>query len=519
MGRAIQQNAQMMNMLAQQRAAERQAAKTSQEMQFAAAEEARKAELQGPTMDKARAEATAAGLKTALDFSNFVYTGLSNAADPAQAVQIAQRIGQQPQFQEDLFQGALADAMSTMPQDPAQFEVWKENTLSKTLDGAKRLERQLIEQNLGATTRVISAPKYGSGGAARVLEGSEAPVTVKPIGMNVEGVGPGVLDPESDIFYPATMGTPGGYKPPRGPMSVPRGAPGAGGGSSPVKTALQTNPGALKDGPFARSQPGYAGASGGFATFKTPEEGIRAQENLLRTAYVGKGFNTIDKIVNRYAPLGPENSAASVANYKNYVAQRTGLDITAPITAAQVPAVAAAMREFETGQRPGGTPPGRGAAGAPAAEPKTIEQTKKEQAFKKLLPLLGYDPVTGVDTVSPLITKSTSGGLEMLGSDIVGFATGEATPGREALGQLEALAANMTFEKLQGKLGAQVSDADVKLVANTMADIARGETPANERLAKWQNVVLPILLRGAGIEPKKPAGGKRKPLSEFGGRR
>jgi hypothetical protein len=98
------------------------------------------------------------------------------------------------------------------------------------------------------------------------------------------------------------------------------------------------------------------GASGAFATFDTPEAGVRAQENLLRSAYVGKGVNTISKIVDRYAPQGAENSSASVSNYKKYIAQQTGLDINRPISAAQVPAVAKAMREFETGQRPGGGP-------------------------------------------------------------------------------------------------------------------------------------------------------------------
>ena len=62
----------------------------------------------------------------------------------------------------------------------------------------------------------------------------------------------------------------------------------------------------------------------------------------------------------------------------------------------------------------------------------------------------------------------------------------------------------MTFEKLKGKLGAQISDADVRLIARTMADIANGNTPANVRAAAWNNVVLPILLRGAGMEPKTP---------------
>jgi hypothetical protein len=168
MGRAIQQNAQMINMMSQQRASQRQAAQAEQEMELARVEEARKAALHGPAMDKARSEATAAGIKTALDFSNFVYTGLSNSADPAQATQIAQRIGQQPQFQEELFQGALADAMATMPQDPAEFGVWKEDILARTMDGAKRLQRKLIEQTSGDEQRIISVPEYGRGAATEV---------------------------------------------------------------------------------------------------------------------------------------------------------------------------------------------------------------------------------------------------------------------------------------------------------------------------------------------------------------
>ena len=65
----------------------------------------------------------------------------------------------------------------------------------------------------------------------------------------------------------------------------------------------------------------------------------------------------------------------------------------------------------------------------------------------------------------------------------------------------------MTFERLRGKLGAQISNADVLLVANTMGDISNPDTPANERLAKWQNIVLPILVRGAGMRYAKPTGG------------
>jgi hypothetical protein len=285
--------------------------------------------------------------------------------------------------------------------------------------------------------------------------------------------------------------------PPTAPMATPAR------GATPVAIALQTNPGAIKDGSFARSQPGYAGASGGFATFDTPQAGIGAQENLLRKDYVGKGFNTIGKIISRYSPPGGENAPAAVANYKNYVAQRTGIDVNAPITAAQVPALAAAMREFETGVRPGETSVGGGAPSptVAATPPKTMAEAQREKAYKLVMPIVGYNPKTGMTQVEKLIEQSTSGGGEMLGSEIKGF-FGTATPGRVALNQLKTIANNMTFEKLRGKLGAQISDADVRLIASTMGDIAEGRTPANERSAAWNNVVLPVLLRGANLPSK-----------------
>jgi hypothetical protein len=278
-----------------------------------------------------------------------------------------------------------------------------------------------------------------------------------------------------------------------------------------VAIALQTNPGAIKDGSFARSQPGYAGASGGFATFDTPQAGIGAQENLLRKDYVGKGFNTIGKIISRYSPPGGENAPAAVANYKNYVAQRTGIDVNAPITAAQVPALAAAMREFETGVRPGGTSVGGGAPSptVAATPPRTVAEAQREKAYKLVAPIIGYDIKTGVSRVEDLISASTSGGAEMIGADVVGF-FGKGTPGREALARLKGIGKNMTFEALRGKLGTAVSDKDVQLVEDKMGDITNGNTPANVRLAVWQNEILPILLRGANLPPKAAVDRLRK---------
>jgi hypothetical protein len=151
------------------------------------------------------------------------------------------------------------------------------------------------------------------------------------------------------------------------------------------------------------------------------------------------------------------------------------------------------------------TPTGAGTPTSAAPQSQTIGEQQRQKGFKKTLDLFDYNEKTGEDSVSALIKASTSGGLEKIGSDIVGF-FGESTPGRVAIGQLASIKDNMTFEKLRGKLGAQISDADVRLIASTMGDIADPNTPANERLAKWQNVVLPILVRGAGMTYVKPKG-------------
>jgi hypothetical protein len=332
----------MMNMARQQEAAQRQAAQAQQAMDINAAEEARAVRLAEPQFAKAQSEATAADLKTKLEFQAFVYTALKNADNAPQVVGFAERIAAAPQFQDPLFQGALADAVASMPTDPAQFDAWRRNTAAKTLTGAQQLEQDYIKQTTGTEERLISVPKFGGAGAAEV-PGSRIQVAQ---GMQY------ITDDQGNVrAVPKETG--GSF----GTPTSSAGAPGKGG----VAAALQTNPGALKDGAFAKSQPGYTGASGGFATFDTPQAGIAAQENLLRGSYVNKGFNTVNKIIDRYAPQGPENSAASVSNYKKYVAQKAGVNINAPITAAQIPAVAKAMREFETGNTSGGGAAGGGA--------------------------------------------------------------------------------------------------------------------------------------------------------------
>jgi len=162
-------------------------------------------------------------------------------------------------------------------------------------------------------------------------------------------------------------------------------------------------------------------------------------------------------------------------------------------------------------RKPTGTPTRTGGTGTPTGGPKTVSEQQRQKGYIKTLELFDYDPKTGKDSISPLIKASTSGGLEKIGADIAGFIPesmgGGATPGAIAIGQLQSLQDSMTFTKLREKLGAQVSDSDVRLVASTMGDIANPNTPSPVRLAKWQNVVLPILVRGAGMKYVKPTGG------------
>lgn len=329
------QYASMMNMAQQNEAAKRQAAQAQQKMDFDAAEEARAVELHNPALAKAGFEADAAQIKMMSDFTKLSIAGLTQAQNAEDAVKVGEYI--KSNFNDPRLQASVDQTVAKLTANPANFEAARQQVLFQSMEADKQLDQRIADMTTGDETYQVSAPKYA--GAPGGMAAKEVPGTrVKaPQGITyVKGDDGSIYAmPKNALGGPAT----------------PTGAPGAGG---PVANALKTNPGALKDGAFAKSQPGYAGASGGFATFDTPQAGIAAQENLLRSAYVNKGFNTIDKIINRYAPQGPENSGASVSNYKKYVAQKAGVDINAPISAAQIPAVAKAMREFETGNTSGG---------------------------------------------------------------------------------------------------------------------------------------------------------------------
>ncbi|MGI6903781.1 MULTISPECIES: hypothetical protein [Leclercia] len=103
-------------------------------------------------------------------------------------------------------------------------------------------------------------------------------------------------------------------------------APGAG-----VRGIRNNNPGNL-EASWAFSWLGQNGTDGRFATFATPEHGIRALGvNLL--SYQRRGLDTISKIISRWAP--PQDNNDTTAYIQNVsqalgVSPTTRLDVTSP---------------------------------------------------------------------------------------------------------------------------------------------------------------------------------------------
>lgn len=142
------------------------------------------------------------------------------------------------------------------------------------------------------------------------------------------------------------------------------------------------NPGNIVDSPWTRQQPGYAGAHGRFATFDTPESGQAAMASLLGN-YYASGHTTLSSIISKWAPQ-TENPTP---NYINYVAQRTGIDPTKPVSADQLPLVAGAMTEFEQGTRPKAAVAQYDASGQPiAATPPASSAAAPSQKAQPVAP-------------------------------------------------------------------------------------------------------------------------------------
>lgn len=108
------------------------------------------------------------------------------------------------------------------------------------------------------------------------------------------------------------------------------------------------NPGNIEDGDFARGLPGYQGSDGRFAIFDSPDAGANAQVALLGS-YGKRGVNTVEQIINRWAPPSDNNPTG---NYVSFVSRELGVDPRQPLNLSDprtARAVASAISKFENG--------------------------------------------------------------------------------------------------------------------------------------------------------------------------
>jgi len=84
----------------------------------------------------------------------------------------------------------------------------------------------------------------------------------------------------------------------------------------------------------------------GFAIFSSKFAGLAAMKSLL-TGYIKKGYNTIEKILNRYAPSSDNNDTEK---YIQFVAQKSKINRSDIITPDQVESLIPAMVKMETGK-------------------------------------------------------------------------------------------------------------------------------------------------------------------------
>lgn len=84
-----------------------------------------------------------------------------------------------------------------------------------------------------------------------------------------------------------------------------------------------------------------------FIVFASPEYGIRAMARVLKN-YVAQGYNTVQEIINRWAPPIENDTGA----YVRAVAANVGVDPNTPIDASHMPGIIAAIIQHENGMQP-----------------------------------------------------------------------------------------------------------------------------------------------------------------------
>lgn len=172
----------------------------------------------------------------------------------------------------------------------------------------------------------------------------------------------------------------------------PASGTGGGAGSGAPRSVRNNNPGNIVDSAFARSQPGYIGSDGRFARFADQASGQAAQGALLGS-YIDRGFNTVGKIINRWAPPNENDTGRYVAT----VARELGVKPGDVLDRSRIPDLQRAIARVEGG--PGSSSAGQAGAaasgggrviaqGAPKAQ--SVRMTAQEVAAEGLDPNTVY---------------------------------------------------------------------------------------------------------------------------------
>ncbi len=89
----------------------------------------------------------------------------------------------------------------------------------------------------------------------------------------------------------------------------------------------------------------------GFIIFDTAENGLRAMARILRNYRDLYQLNTIEQIINRWAPPIENNTQS----YVNHAAQIVGVNPNEPLETGEYPALMAAITRHENGMQPYGS--------------------------------------------------------------------------------------------------------------------------------------------------------------------
>lgn len=201
---------------------------------------------------------------------------------------------------------------------------------SAPVDQLKPLALGMQQGGVAATdTPSVAGAKTG---AVTAATSANTPLKVSP--------GEGVMLPNPAALPGTSMSSPAGA-PPNASVN--------GSGSPGLSNNSYNNPGNIRDGTWAQSQPGYTGNYKGFAVFSSPLMGQAAMEKNL-VSYARQGLTTPTQIAAKWAPAG--DGANNPAAYANFVAGKLGITPDTPINMsdpAQRSALAVAMSQQENG--------------------------------------------------------------------------------------------------------------------------------------------------------------------------